>query len=225
MRSLIAASLVMFAVCVAAVKPWPPGQKPAFCNQQDCPVFETIFKCSARNFTVRRYPAQQWVAINFTGAYAADDYKYFGPIAFPYLFKYITGANVAGAQINMTDPVPIDIFSGLTPTCNSTFRVSFFIPFGFQGIAPQPTDPQVYLRTSDEMIVVQRSFPGFADSWKTQVQPQFQALATSIEGTGIQVENLVETVSEYDGPYQFFDRHNEAWFYVTNGNNASTWKC
>uniref|UniRef100_A0A7S1W5G9 Uncharacterized protein n=1 Tax=Neobodo designis TaxID=312471 RepID=A0A7S1W5G9_NEODS len=229
--SLLSATVAVVTLSLAASlahawQPWPPGKKPAFCNSQDCPVFDTLLDCSAsRGFTVRRYPAgQQWVSIDFEGP-GIDTYDSVGDRAFNHLFDYITGANAANASIKMTDPVPIDIFAGATPTCNTTFRVSFYISDAFQGKAPQPTGKGVYLRTNDEFVVVQRSFSGFASSWNWIVFPELEKLASALNGTNIEVKNRLETAAQYDGPFQLFNRHNEVWLYVDNTTAPSTWTC
>ena len=222
--ALLALSLV--ASTTDAWQPWPPGHKPSFCNTQDCPVFETLLNCSKeRGFTVRRYPAgQQWVSIDFEGPGIAT-YNTVIERAFHHLFDYITGANEANATIPMTDPVPVDIFAGDTPTCNTTFRVSFYISFKFQGKAPQPTGKGVYLRTSEELTVVERSFGGWNTNWALEVAPELSALAASLNGTNIAVKNRFESSLGYDAPFQFFHRHNEVWFYVTNETSPDTWAC
>ena len=224
--ALAVATLTVLAAAATAWQPWGPGEKPVFCNQQDCPKFDTLLNCSAeRGFTVRRYPAgQQWVSIDFEGP-GIETYDTVGYRAFNHLFDYITGANAANASIKMTDPVPIDIFAGATPTCNTTFRVSFYISDAYQGKAPQPTGKGVYLRTNEEMVIVERSFGGFIADWTNVAFPELQKLAGALAGTNIEVKNRFESTAAYDGPYQLFHRHNEVWFAVTNAANASAWTC
>lgn len=70
-----------------------------------------------------------------------------GDIAFHRLFDYISGANEASQKIDMTAPVLNYIQPGAGPNCNSTFTVSFFVPWAYQTEEgpPKPTSEDVFI--------------------------------------------------------------------------------
>lgn len=55
------------------------------------------------------------------------------------LFQYISGNNADRQKVEMTAPVRVKLIPGPGPTCESTFEVSFFVPFKFQASAVCPT--------------------------------------------------------------------------------------
>ena len=184
---------------------------PAFCNGIDCPQYTTL--CKSSKFEIRSYPAAQWVSTQFQGP-GTSDFESSGQEGFQRCFNYITGANAAGEQINMTAPVTNKIVPGSGPNCNTTFTVSFFIPFYAQGSAPKPTDPNVYIRNQQNLTVAVRSFGGFVIDWSLSVVPELLALGNALTEAGISFSQQQEWVSQYDGPYTIFNRHNEVWYEV-----------
>ncbi len=72
----------------------------------------------------------------------------------------------------------------------------------------------MYLYTTPKRVVAVRVFPGYADSWQDEVLPELRKLAAAVTAANIRVPNGQETISQYDGPFQLFFRHNEVWLDV-----------
>jgi hypothetical protein len=216
-KLLVVTALLSGLIVVASAK-WDP---PAFCNGLDCPRFDVIAECNTTApFEVRRYPAQQWVSWSTQG----PSYDGIGNQAFYHLFNYISGANALELKINMTAPVLTRIDSGAGPNCNSTFTVSFFIPYALQGLAPEPSAPDVFLQTLPETFVAVRAFGGYADSWELEVLPQLIALAEAVGNGSLPIVNSTESVAGYNAPYDIFNRHNEVALVIA-ANSTSQISC
>jgi hypothetical protein len=208
MSFLVFAAIVV-ASCVSDVA--TAFQPPAFCHGINCPKFTTVLNCS--EYEIRHYPAQQWVSFSTQGV-SAEDFTDATQDGFNHLFDYISGANQGNTSIDMTAPVAVDVTPGAGPNCNSTFRVSFYVPYIYQGIAPAPTDPTVSLFIRPEQYIAVRSFPGFVVDWTLSIVPELLALGTSLDKRGVTYNTTYETVSQYDGPFTIFNRHNEVWLDV-----------
>jgi hypothetical protein len=185
--------------------------QPAFCNGLNCPNFTTVLNCSS--FEIRNYPQQQWVSFITEGP-TAEYFTKAGHKGFDHLFNYISGANSQNLTIPMTAPVAIDVTPGAGPDCNTTFRVSFYIPYDLQGNAPQPTDPAVSLYTRPAQYLGVRSFGGFVADWTLSAVPELIELGLELDKNSITYTQTSETVSQYNGPFTIFNRHNEVWLVV-----------
>ena len=67
--------------------------KPAFCNGNECPVFEVLE--AGEGYELRRYPAATWVSTMYYANNPAEGDQLQG-VAFGKLFNYIDGQNVNG---------------------------------------------------------------------------------------------------------------------------------
>lgn len=95
------------------------------------------------------------------------------------MYSYISGENSVKGAIDMTAPVLTKITPGAGPNCNSTFVVSFYVPYAFQvrpllpgGNAqtsnlmiqeagpPAPTNPLVFIQTIGPLTVAVSTFGG-----------------------------------------------------------------
>ena len=96
--------LAVVALCLAVVysaavekkvenKLTEEWEKPAFCNGNDCPVFEVLEQ--GDGYEVRRYPAATWVSTMYYANNPAEGDEKQG-VAFNKLFNYIDGQNVNG---------------------------------------------------------------------------------------------------------------------------------
>ncbi len=83
----------------------------------------------------------------------------------------------------MTAPVLVRIHPGQGPFCESSYNVSFFVPFSFQNNPPQPTGAGVYTETLPEMTVAVKVFPGFAP--EDDVVANAAALTNALIAAGI----------------------------------------
>eukprot|EP00954_Amorphochlora_amoebiformis_P014431 1129726-Amorphochlora_amoeboformis.AAC.1 len=130
--------LVLLAPAVSA--DWPPS----FCHGIDCPKYTVTgnFGNDSNTLEVRKYPTALWTSTDVK----ANNEDTALMTGFGRLFSYISGANAKKEKVDMTSPVMCRVKEvGQGPFCNTTFTVSFFVPFKHQEDAPQPTDPSVYL--------------------------------------------------------------------------------
>jgi len=179
---------------------------PAFCNGLDCPLF-TVINTTA-DYEVRKYPVSYWTSTSFE----ARNLTVPEEEGFNRLFNYISGANDRHEKVPMTAPVQVRITPGQGPFCDSTYVVSFFVPFALQpDKAPQPTQPGVYLRTEAEHTAFVRVFGGFAK--ETDVTQQAASLYESLARDNVSFNSTFYVSAGYDSPYKVFDRHNEVWFF------------
>ncbi len=213
-RVTICLALLLLVCCsVFGLKVIPfRSSVPSFCHGLDCPAFNTTYLDKSTSYEERVYPSATnfWVRTKVEGT----DYDHAVSIGFRRLFSYISGSNDRKEKIDMTAPVTTQILPGTGPTCNSTFIVSFFVPFSKQSNPPQPTDSQVYLDrvTSDQKIALV-SFPGYANKYNEEVLPQIQKLTTLAQKRGITItDKTTFFTAGYDSPFRIIDRHNEVWF-------------
>ncbi len=131
----------LVASCLALVHLSQAG--PSFCNGLDCPVFNVIN--STKDYEVRHYPTSYWTSTTIEGrnfSYATGEgsnspFRLY--VGFNRLFNYISGANAQHQKVPMTAPVEASVVPGQGPFCDSTYEVSFFVPFDLQpNKAPQP---------------------------------------------------------------------------------------
>ena len=147
---------------------------PAFCNGIDCPQYKTI--CNTSGFEIRSYPAAQWVSIDFEGP-GTSDFQNAEHDGFKHLFDYITGANALGAKIDMTAPVNDKIVPGSGPNCNTTFTISFFIPFKYSRYSIATTkfgtkSMQMHSAKDWKASLVSRLFTSFLFSFRYLTQAE-----------------------------------------------------
>jgi hypothetical protein len=130
------------------------------------------------------------------------------------LFNYISGNNVPKQKVDMTAPVLTRLTPGQGPACNSTFIISFFIPYKYQNnnSPPKPNpNSNVYIETINELKVGVTSFGGYVKSFET-VGDHYKQLLKQVNDHGHQPKQLNEIyVAQYDSPFRLFDRHNEVW--------------
>lgn len=158
---------------------------------------------------VRNYDALLWASTDVLGTSISAA----NSIGFGRLFDYISGANEASMTIDMTTPVLDRIQPGLGPNCNSTFTISFFVPFKYQNDVgpPAPTSDLVYIQTIADLNVAVTEYDGYA--FTPEITAQAAQLQTAVDDSSDVREDVsVEGVfyfAGYDSPYHTKNRHNE----------------
>ena len=198
---MLLSSLVFFAASASA-------DKPKFCHGIDCPDYTVTGTVQATNATLemRTYPGALWVSTDIK-TNNEDDAQNTG---FERLFQYISGANDKSEKVDMTSPVMTRVKeAGQGPFCNTTFTVSFFVPFVHQDDAPTPTASDVYLDKVIDRNVAVLQGSGF---WKQDdVLMNVQKAGAALQEKAIKFNTTTYTFAGYDPPFRLFDRHNEIW--------------
>ncbi|XP_037647105.1 heme-binding protein 2 [Sebastes umbrosus] len=175
----------------------------SFCTEtKECLLFDPV--CETSVFEARHYDSQTWVSTNETSI--CMEFASMG--LFRRLFGYITGNNVDGKQIIMTAPVLIKM-----PKAGYFFKsytMSFLLPAGFQGKAPQPTDTKVYIEQKPKMKVYAKSFGGWMMTGA--LKNQASSLATALDLVEAEYKEDFYYAVGYNSPMKVFNRHNEVWF-------------
>lgn len=123
------------------------------------------------------------------------------------LFRYIGGANSAGAKIDMTVPVSTlrkDLGSG-----QSEYEMCFYLNGAYQNSPPQPTEEGVYLVTRPEMNIYTRRLGGYMgdEDWNNELTAMNEMLSSQ----GLSSDPSQYYVNGYNSPMQFWNRRNELW--------------
>ena len=107
---------------------------------------------------------------------------------------------------------------GQGPNCNSTFTVSFYVPYIYQTESgpPAPTSADVYIKSIGPLTVAVSEFSGWA------VQPKLIAKTDKLSKDIEKAEDLDSDPSAgdvwwfagYDPPFRVSNRHNEVFLEV-----------
>ncbi|GMI23894.1 hypothetical protein TrRE_jg1808 [Triparma retinervis] len=209
-------SLLLLPTIAMSTNPFPA---PSFCHDLDCPSFTT--KTTSDSLEVRSYDTLLWASTSVQSSSATDA----GDIAFGRLFGYLSGANEAGQKIDMTAPVLNYIQPGEGPNCNTTFTVSFFVPWEFQTKSgpPPPTASDVSISLKEIGSVAVSSFGGFAKD-EDMVSHASDLSADILDSKDLDFAPEAEAGSyffvAYDSPYTLMNRHNEDWIGVVDAKDA-----
>merc|ERR1711879_56265 len=182
-------------------------EKPWFCHRLDCPPFNVTYSNKTAGIEIRKYAPGLWVSTNWTGVRIEDADN----VGFDRLFNYMGGENEAGMKIEMTSPVRTEVIPGQGPFCESTFVVSFYVPYDFQpphAPPPKPTSDLVYMRFLPELQFAVYGYPGFAFEWE-QILPNFIYLDNFLVEQGIRTVPNRQVVAGYDPPFRLRNRWNE----------------
>lgn len=203
--------LVVIAVLLMAASASVKAEAaPWFCHGLDCPEFTNS---SVDSIEVREYGSALWSSTQVLGVDLDDAVS----TGFDRLFDYISGANEAEKAIDMTAPVLVKVEPGAGPNCNTTFTISFFVPFEYQppnSPPPAPTSTDVFTQTIDAQKVAVKSFGGMSKGNVIITE------AAALENEVNKAADLTEADGEswwfagYDPPFRLSDRHNEVWINV-----------
>ncbi|XP_061736391.1 uncharacterized protein soul5l [Nerophis ophidion] len=186
-----------------------PSTNGSFCTEsKECLQFEVV--CRTDEYEVRHYSPTRWVSTDaeayFMGVGAA--------MAFRRLFQYITGANDAGVQMDMTAPVLVKIPEETKMWEPAIYTLSFPMPAAYQRKPPAPTNDKLYFTEMPEMDVYVRSYGG----WMLSVTSRLHAhlLTKELERVRASYNHSYHYGVGYDSPLKLLNRHNEVW-YVAEG--------
>ncbi|XP_019717340.1 uncharacterized protein soul5l [Hippocampus comes] len=200
------AVLALVVTTEASVGPSTSG---SFCTEtKECLDFEAV--CKTDEYEVRHYSPTRWVSTDaeayFMGVGAA--------MAFRRLFQYITGANEAGIQMEMTAPVLVKIPEETKMWELAVYTLHFLLPQAYQDKPPAPTNDKLYFTEMPEMDVYVRSYGG----WMLSVTSRLHAhlLTTELERVRAPYNHTFHYGVGYDSPFKLLNRHNEVW-YVAEG--------
>ena len=141
-----------------------------------------------------------------------------GNIAFGRLFRYISGANTAQAEIAMTAPVEqssqgekIAMTAPMEQAkADGVYRVGFVVPRKYnRETVPKPTDPRVSIREVPARIVAVWRYSG---RWTEEnFREHEQDLRRAVQARGLQaVSGDSAIIARYDAPFiPWFMRRNE----------------
>ena len=171
------------------------------------------------DFELRRYPAHLLAEVTTDGPFEDA-----GNRAFRYLFAYISGANLSRRKVAMTAPVvqtgaaekiamtaPV-LQQPVTHPSNrvgsAQFQVAFVLPEELTAqTAPQPTDPNVQLRTVPSALVAALRFGG---RWReTRYEQHVEELRAALAAAGLTALGSPR-FARFDPPFKpWFLRRNE----------------
>ena len=141
-----------------------------------------------------------------------------GNIAFGRLFRYISGANAAQAEIAMTAPVEqssqgekIAMTAPVEQSkADGVYRVGFVVPRKYnRETVPKPTDPRVSIREVPARTVAVWRYSG---RWTEEnFREHEQDLRRAVQARGLQaVSGDSAIIARYDAPFiPWFMRRNE----------------
>jgi hypothetical protein len=187
-----------------------PFEAPSFCHDLDCPSFTT--RTVSGDVQVRSYDTLKWASTDVE----SDSAETAGNIAFQRLFGYLSGANENSQKIDMTAPVLNYITPGSGPNCNSTFTVSFFVPWEFQKDGPPaPTAADVYIEEKIVGDVAVTEYGGFANKDNQIIETAEKLYQDIYDSKDVDfADDDRYFFVAYDSPYTLFNRHNEDWIRV-----------
>ncbi|KAB5530694.1 hypothetical protein PHYPO_G00132330 [Pangasianodon hypophthalmus] len=189
MNCLVGAVVLLLSI-TAEARVGNSNESTSYCTEtKECLLFDLI--CKGEEYEVRHYEAAKWVATE-----AESIFKEMAIVrAFRKLFKYITGANEAGAKIDMTAPVLTKVKEEIPWMEKSVYVLSFLLPSAYQNHAPQPNDSSVYLMDMPDMKVYVKSFGGW------MVSPISKMYSDKLKEALDKAQATYETDYHYDVGY------------------------
>ncbi|XP_029918941.1 heme-binding protein 1 [Myripristis murdjan] len=206
--------LAVLALVISAEASVGPSTNSSFCTEsKECLEYELV--CKTDEYEVRHYSPTRWVSTDaeayFMGVGAA--------MAFRRLFQYITGANEAGIQMDMTAPVLVKIPEETRMWEPAIYTLNFPLPAAYQDKPPAPTNDKLYFTEMPDMNVYVRSYGG----WMLSVTSRLHAhlLTKELERVRASYNHTYHYGVGYDSPLKLLNRHNEVW-YVAEGEPVCT---
>jgi len=189
----------------------------SICNGNQCPDFRVVETVPGK-YQKRVYAPAKWVSTTVMGL-TRDDAAGDG---FMTLFGYIQGQNVEKQKVEMTAPVTVRIIPGQGPACETTFTVSFFVPYEYQeegSPPPTPTNENVTIVDLPEFTVYVSMFGGRAhdDEWISHETE----LGETLTELGLAFEDSFYYTAGYDSPFRLWNRHNEVWLVADDSTDSA----
>lgn len=205
------------ALCIAIMFEQCQGRsayaEPANCLRLECAPYQVIH--SQKDYEIRSYRTATWIS---TSRINSNSYKDAVGHGFNILATYIQGNNDQAANINMTAPVLVDMFSSTASSRNTTFTVHLYLPQKYQNNPPLSRQVHPVKLPKHRHAAVKR-FGGFMND--TNIPGQVVALKKSLEGTPWE-SSIARTqsrgrvpcsVAGYNSPYEYENRANEVMFW------------
>uniref|UniRef100_A0A3B1ILT7 Heme-binding protein 1 n=1 Tax=Astyanax mexicanus TaxID=7994 RepID=A0A3B1ILT7_ASTMX len=200
-----AGAVVLLLAVTAEARVGNSTDPTSFCTEtKECLLFDLI--CEGEGYEVRHYDETKWVT--------AEVESHFMDVAvmraFRKLFKYITGENKDGINIDMTAPVITKVKDERHMLDQSVYVMSFLLPSAYQKYAPEPTDSSVYLTDMPEMDVYVRSYGG----WMVSLTAKYYGyrLRESLNSVQASYNKEYHYDVGYNSPMKLTERHNEVWY-------------
>lgn len=195
-------SMIAFADDGVFVAPW-------FYHGLDGPKFTE--KIVDNNVTARSYEAALWSSTSVESQSLKDATN----IGFNRLFNYIQGENDQKVLIDMTTPVMTKVVPGAGPNCNSTFTISFYVPYIYQTAKGPPlpaADSQIVIETIKPFYVAVAAYDGF--SYDAEAIAETAVLSNQVSNSkdvSVPLTSDYWFSVSYDPPFRVSNRHNEVW--------------
>ncbi|GAA6087479.1 heme-binding protein 2 [Tachysurus ichikawai] len=177
----------------------------SYCTETlECLLFDLT--CKGEEYEVRHYEATKWVTTEVESLFK-DWAKIKG---FRKLYKYITGENEAGVNIDMTAPVILNVKEEIPFLEKSVYKLSFLLPSAYQTQAPQPTDSTVYFTDMPDTTVYVKSFGGYMVSAVATMYSK--KLKEALDKAQATYNTDYHYDVGYNSPMKLMNRHNEVWY-------------
>ena len=203
----------VFLLLLAVVNSQSDFVAPWFYHGLDGPIYTQ--KSVDNEVEVRTVQGALWSSTDILSTNINDA----GDEGFSILFDYISGANSESMTIDMTTPVLIKVQPGQGPNCNSTFTVSFYVPYKYQTAEgpPAPTDKRVYIQEIPDLYVGVSEFDGYAVQklvLEKSVELSKEISASNDISCDVSTDNYY--LAQYDPPFRITNRHNEVWLPIVD---------
>ncbi len=201
MRAIILIiSAVMILKTVTSTTKWVA---PSYCGGLECPKFNILEQLNT-NIEIREYEDSNWVSVDMKGDKEQSKKSFWS------LFNYISGKNSNKEKIEMSAPVLMKFSSKIPFSSEESYgSMSFFLGYKFQedGLAPEPTENEVYLNKLPSKKYAVISYSGYSNEKDQLVN--LVKLGTYLSRNGFIYVNEYYFYAGYDAPYKFWNRHNE----------------
>ncbi|KAM9780084.1 heme-binding protein 2 [Neosynchiropus ocellatus] len=179
------------------------GESPLCQTTGECLLYEVL--CGNDKYEVRHYEAVKLVSTD-EESYTIDISSFKG---FRRLFKYITGSNEEGRDIDMTAPV---IVRTNRKSCwaKSEDTISFVLPSAAQMNPPKPTDTSVYIHNMTDVTVYAMKYRGWMNFWTEKYKSD--KFAKMLDDLGASYDKDIRFAAVYNSPMEMINRRNEVWF-------------